>query len=203
MKKTVDAAGAKVIQNVNDACKKEDRRVRRLGEELFPLSQNKEEEFTTAELVREAKMYASKLGLSDEDADTVLSNIGATLDEQQRKTQQKKVDRDNYAKSEHVREAKRYATKLGLKEEGAEKVFSKIFDSLSNADAPFNEKLEEQINEDLSDPSKAEFIENLINENVEENEDKYSKILALHVIVGAMDRKTGKLDGKNFFSFTC
>ena len=176
-------------------CKKEECSKRRLGEELFPFTPDKEEyipttnDLTQSELIQEAKVYATKLGLNEEDADKVLLEI-FNHPGQKSSSNKKKKNVDDFL------EAKKYAAKLGLNNESANEVISKLFDSLLDIDSPVNSKLENKIKEDLSDPQKAEFIEKLINKNVEQNGDKYSRILALQLIGGAMDKQTGQLDGK-------
>ena len=186
----------KMDQKDNLQCPDDDRRL--LGEELFPLSPNKKnglssfmDDPTSDDLIRGAKMYALQLGLNEEESEKILLKI---FDEQG--NENKVINKDDLMESEQVREAKAYASKLGLKGEGADQVFSKLFDSLSDIDAPFKSKLEDKIEEDFSNPQNIAFIKSMLDKNIEENNDKYSRMLALQVVAGAIDKKTGQLNGE-------
>lgn len=183
-------------QKGNLQCPEKERRL--LGEELFPLSPNKNngltsimDDPTSDDLIRGAKIYALQLGLNEEESEEILLKI---FDEQG--NENKGINKDDLMQSEQVREAKVYASKLGLKGGSADQVFSKLFDSLSGIDAPFESKLEDKIEEDFSNPQNIAFIKSLLNKNIEENNDKYSRMLALQLVAGAIDKKTGQLNGE-------
>lgn len=185
--------------NCNQCKRSECKAERRLGEHLFPFTPDKEEHSTTTndltqfELIQEAKLYATKLGLNEEDANKVLQEVFNRPKDHRPEDQEYNK---KYKNVDDFLEAKKYAAKLGLDDKGADEVISRLFDSLSDADVPLNSKLEDKIKENLSDPDKVEFIEKLINKNLELNGDKYSSMLALQLIGGAMDRQTGELNGK-------
>lgn len=99
--------------------------------------------------------------------------------------------------SKQAREAKEFGTRHGLKGKDADEVILKVFESLSKDGDLFNEKLSASILKDFSDPQKVEFIEDFFKKNIDENESKYTAMIAGEVLKNSMDKETRRLDGKS------
>ena len=97
--------------------------------------------------------------------------------------------------SDEVREAKEFAQKQGLEEDDAEKVFSKVFDSMSDMGNVLHEKIKEELLKDFMDPEKMAFIEKTIGDDIEGNKDKYVAMFVGKVLEASMDEETRRLDG--------
>lgn len=97
--------------------------------------------------------------------------------------------------SNEILEAKEFAQKQGLEEDDADKVFSKVFDSMSGMGNVLHEKIKEELLKDFMDPEKMAFIEKAIGDDIEGNKDKYVAMFVGNVLESSMDKETRRLDG--------
>lgn len=133
--------------------------------------------------------------------DTAETNIETTVNNQCRLPsrrlgqEQATTGFTDLLQSDEVREAKEFAQKQGLDEDDAEKVFSKVFDSMSDMGNVLREKIKEEVLKDFMDPEKMAFIEKTIGDDIEGNKDKYVAMFVGKVLEASMDEETRRLDG--------
>lgn len=152
------------------------------------LNKNIDEKILQAILDSEAAIKTN----TDEAETSINQNIDNTCSASERRLRE--TDFDAFIQSEQAQAAKQHAKSQGLKDDDIDRVFSRFLNRETGH--AFDDRLRETLKTDFSDPKKMEFIDAIIDSEVESNRDKYTGKLVHRLLRNAADNEQKKLDGK-------